>query len=379
MLRGLSFRNYKLFTDRVEVPLNRLTILIGRNGSGKTAVSRTIPLWRELSNRRGVTGNNFPTEIGSNLLASSPSGLIHRNAAHESMSLGLVDDSGFAIEFDLRSWQTLGRASSVISSVRRGDTDLSSVSAAEDIDVYPETTPGISDKTRLWDLAGADARVHLAKAFERFVHITAVRRPPERLWEVRASGGRTIDDAGAWAPYALAERESHAKKVADLYFELFGAVLTVERDTFSFRLLLDGVNINETGHGLQQVLPILSAIASIGNNEHPILAVMEEPELHLHPAAHIGVGRALVDSLRTNKRAQIIVETHSENLILAVRRAIAEKVLAADDVNIVWFDNDEESVRIRSVGVAPTGDVTNWPHGVFSEGMGEIRAIMRAR
>ncbi|OQY48068.1 MAG: hypothetical protein B6247_25630 [Candidatus Parabeggiatoa sp. nov. 2] len=53
-LTALSFENYKAFSKRESIEVRPLTILIGRNNAGKSAISR-LPLLiaRALSDSRG--------------------------------------------------------------------------------------------------------------------------------------------------------------------------------------------------------------------------------------------------------------------------------------------------------------------------------------
>jgi predicted ATPase len=140
------------------------------------------------------------------------------------------------------------------------------------------------------------------------------------------------------------------------------------------------VNFADTGVGLSQVLPILVQFArdqSSSGASTDALNIVEQPELHLHPAAHAGLADLYLSALRAS-RAKFIVETHSENFVLRLRRRIAEGLDPAL-VSLNFIEHDGVQAQIRRMPIDPRGRVENWPAGVFSEDATEVRAINTAR
>ncbi len=79
-------------------------------------------------------------------------------------------------------------------------------------------------------------------------------------------------------------------------------------------------NLKDAGFGASQVLPVLlqSLSANLGS-----LVIIEQPELHLHPAAQAILADLFVDC--ANRRGvSFMVETHSEHLLLRLERRISE-------------------------------------------------------
>jgi predicted ATPase len=140
------------------------------------------------------------------------------------------------------------------------------------------------------------------------------------------------------------------------------------------------VNFADTGVGLSQVLPILVQTArdmEAGPALHPTLNIVEQPELHLHPAAHAGLADLYLASVATG-RSRYIIETHSENFVLRVRRRIAEG-LDLSCVGLYFIEHDGVEATLNPIPIDSQGRVQNWPHGVFSEDVNEVRAISAAR
>lgn len=138
-------------------------------------------------------------------------------------------------------------------------------------------------------------------------------------------------------------------------------------------------NLAVSGQGIQQVLPVavLCCWRRLGRGEQTFLDVIEQPELHLHDAAHAPLGDLLLSAVATG-RGSVVVETHSESVVLRIRRRIAEG-LSPDKVALVYVEDTGEGSRLRPIPVRPDGEVEWWPEGVFSEAFVEVKAIRRAQ
>lgn len=130
---------------------------------------------------------------------------------------------------------------------------------------------------------------------------------------------------------------------------------------------------------MTQVLPVitLGALASLGKlGAAPILA-LEQPELHLHPRAHEHVARFLVE---VASNATVVVETHSENLLLAVQVAIASGQVAAEDVVVHWVRATEEGPSyVETIRFDRAARPSLWPQDVFAEDKALERRILELR
>jgi hypothetical protein len=207
--------------------------------------------------------------------------------------------------------------------------------------------------------------VHVASARPQIDHVYSARDPLSwTAYEVPyilASDRNLTNDVAAWITKAL--------QVGSL---------AVDPAAFAFRLTarerLTTINLANAGRGTQAVLPVVTLLKAIASSRFPCeLLSLEEPEAHLHPSAH----GALADLvIQASERAQVIVETHSENFILRLRRRIAEKSLNAQDVLLYYVDEDHGVERIH---VDQEGVATNWPRGVFESDLEEAEAIVQAK
>jgi predicted ATPase len=106
--------------------------------------------------------------------------------------------------------------------------------------------------------------------------------------------------------------------------------------------------------------------------------IIEHPEAELHPAAHGHLAELLLENLAGPARP-LVVETHSEMVLLRARRWIAEGRLPAADVLIYWVHAEPRAGSIlQKIRINKNGELDRWPDGVFIEDYEEILAIRRA-
>ena len=134
-------------------------------------------------------------------------------------------------------------------------------------------------------------------------------------------------------------------------------------------------NITETGMGIIQSLPIV--IRACAPCQNPTLITIEEPETHLHPAAHASLSELIALSIKEDANKRYLIETHSKNFILRIRRLIANKQLDVNDVALYYVSFDEENAfsTLRQVNINKNGSVDFWPSQMFDESLAETIAI----
>jgi predicted ATPase len=138
------------------------------------------------------------------------------------------------------------------------------------------------------------------------------------------------------------------------------------------------VNLSQTGTGIAQSLPLV--IRAYKPCEKETIIIIEKPESHLHPSAHAELAQLFFDSIKLDKNKKYLIETHSQNFVLRMRRLVAEGKLNPEDLAIYYVDYDEEEYEseLKRINVKEDGSVDWWPEGVFGETIIETRAIMSA-
>lgn len=117
------------------------------------------------------------------------------------------------------------------------------------------------------------------------------------------------------------------------------------------------------GFGLTQVLPIVVAALSAGKGD---LLLIENPEVHLHPAGQALMGQFLADVARAG--VQVIVETHSDHILNGIRRSVKAQRIIPDQVALHFFRPriDKEAQAI-SPQLDKSGNIDIWPDGFFDQ------------
>ena len=109
--------------------------------------------------------------------------------------------------------------------------------------------------------------------------------------------------------------------------------------------------LSEFGFGVSQVIPVLVQ----GVLMEPYTQMMvEDPETQLHPTAQLELGSYFADLWKRRKVGSII-ETHSGNILLRLRRLIAKGDLKPEDVSVAFFDNEEGKPIVKNLDIDSDG------------------------
>ena len=132
--------------------------------------------------------------------------------------------------------------------------------------------------------------------------------------------------------------------------------------------------ITDVGFGVSQILPVLVLCFYAPKGSTIIL---EQPEIHLHPAAQSALGDVLI-AARQRRGVQIIVESHSEHLLRRLQRRIAEEILPQSDLGVYFCKNNGAESSLTTLELDTYGNIKNWPEHFFGDEFGEIAAMTEA-
>lgn len=150
------------------------------------------------------------------------------------------------------------------------------------------------------------------------------------------------------------------------------------------RLVDDGKNIalapQDLGIGLSQTIPILVAAL----HARDTLVLIEQPELHIHPAMQVEMGDLFIETAREGE-LHFLIESHSEHLLLRILRRIRETTAGEvppgepecrkEDVAVYFIEPDMErkETRVTRLHITDDGDFSDpWPRGFFEERDSEL-------
>ena len=131
----------------------------------------------------------------------------------------------------------------------------------------------------------------------------------------------------------------------------------------------------DVGFGVSQVLPALVLLYYVPEGA---TVLMEQPEIHLHPAVQSGLAD-LILRVAEVRNVQIIVESHSEHLLRRLQRRVAEEQVSAEDVKLYFVSSQRGRAQAEDLRLNEYGEIENWPDSFFGDEMGEVAAIAKAR
>jgi predicted ATPase len=134
-------------------------------------------------------------------------------------------------------------------------------------------------------------------------------------------------------------------------------------------------NILDVGFGVSQVLPVVTLAYFLPRAN---TAILEEPEMHLHPLAQANLADLFVNASR-ERGSQFLIETHSEHLFRRLQLLVANGTVDGKHVRLYFIDRDEAGAAIvRHLEMDRFGRIRNWPKHFFGDAIGETERQMRA-
>jgi predicted ATPase len=197
------------------------------------------------------------------------------------------------------------------------------------------------------------------------------RRSKDKDDESTSLNGR-ID---GWLQKAEMAHSARVAAISDRHFEIRVKNFFTREDQ----------NIADVGYGHSQVIPFLAGGYALGPGS---VYIAEQPELHLHPRAQSELGDYLLELYEA--RTQVLVETHSEHLILRLQQHVAAGSIETGDIRIFYICNDiaadaatngaQADREIIPIDLDSQGQFTRpWPKGFFPEKLDESKKLAKIR
>lgn len=146
-------------------------------------------------------------------------------------------------------------------------------------------------------------------------------------------------------------------------------------------------NLTDVGFGYSQILPIIVILWDAIYNKNSknelrqyhlfsnsieddnLCIVIEQPELHLHPAMQAKIADVFIESIRLaneqNVKLSLILETHSPTIVNRLGRRISEGIINTNEMQVLLFDKEAEYSYITTTQFTDSGQIKNWPLGFF--------------
>ncbi len=415
-LTKLTFENYKAFKEPQEFRIKSITFVIGKNSSGKSVVSRLPKLLAGALASDAMSP--IQTEYDNIYFGENFRDLIHNKMEHGKVSLGATfeDDSNketvlragiqqiagtpfhFVSNFDLKSedglnfeldWEALTDEPPALQLYNIKEGNTTNEMLVEFTGILPEKFTDLGYNNIMPDDL-VSLKQEIRNAVRNIRYIGPIRGLPKLRYKYKSSRPSHPGE-NEESVYHILGLDEYAKgditeKVGSWYSEnLGGWKLDIVRSGDEFEIVLISpddpavkVNLTSVGSGMSQVLPFV--VRSFMEPEKKGgIEIFEQPELHLHPDAHGSLAELLVHTAK-KQQSRFIIETHSENMILRVRRLIVSGVIDSNDVIVYWVDDEERpGSKLKPIHIDEDGELDDWPEGVFSEDYEEMVAIRKAQ
>ncbi|MGR3184825.1 AAA family ATPase [Bacillus subtilis] len=228
---------------------------------------------------------------------------------------------------------------------------------------------------------------YIEQYFHNLQYIAPVRASAERYYRLQGISLDEIDSRGENLPMIIHNMsQAQKRKFSTWTKDYFGFHIetSISGGHTSLQLIYengDKINLADTGFGYSQILPIVLSMwkytnirkrDGFRNSNKMYTLVIEQPELHLHPAFQGKLVDTFIDVIKLCKEKdidiKIIIETHSETIINKVGYLIAKKEFESDNVNILIFNNQQNpyDTKIEKANYDTEGILERWPIGFFN-------------
>lgn len=408
---SIALSNYRSFggPDLTTLELRPITLLFGRNGAGKSSLIRSLPLIADslMPDRNELDVLNFNGRLEPFDLSFENLRWKGREETDEpGISLGLrwagdaiLQDVEWIVR-DADDWTRIVVESMNVHGqdgfsmqwrIKRGEQ----AERALTYEVMPHSPPSSETSTQSVEFHGLLPRlraetpmVHELQArLQAFassvIWLRSLRPAPARYTAWKGAVRWSLRPDGRDAPIVLwGERSDILPEVSKFYEDNLGLELRVEKElrkrevrTFMRNRSRAGLDVDlvDTGEGLSEVLPVLTALAMVRRHKErggPSILAIEEPGAYLHP----DLQRALTErvcEVASKARPCIVLETHSETVLRTVMLNVVRGDLSPEDVAMYWvWQEDNGLSKADRIQISASGKLEgNWPPGTFRQNM----------
>lgn len=369
MITQLDLQTFKCFKE-LNLPVAPLTLLSGGNASGKSTILQSLVLLNqtmrehEWSNRLYLNGNA--------MALGSVQDVVDKINARDTLGIAVHGPS------ESYHWQ-----------FRDERESMSMLVESVSVSGQPITVDGPMRYLLPHQPARAQSPA-LIQTLRRMTYLTAERVGPRELYplveiEDYVNVG-TTGEFTAGTLYQLRDAEvlpqlrrdtiNTVLHQAELWMQEFfpNCGLRVDRVekrnyvTLGLRTApdTDYHRPNNVGFGLTQVLPIIVAVLTAARGD---VLLIENPEVHLHPAGQALMGMFLARAASAG--IQIILETHSDHVLNGMRRAVKSEIVTPENVFLYFFNAryslNDTTAQVMNPLLDRHGNVDRWPAGFFDQ------------
>lgn len=383
MIKRLSIRNFKCFHE-ISIPLKPLTILSGGNGVGKSSVVQALLIMRQTADQMKQFASLEGVRVGPRIKLNEE----YRMDLGNTTTLTNAD-----IESDTIVFAASGDKSCSESTIHL---------AYEASTTTPSTSMPCTDGySRLKKILSNPRQLPIFTP--EFHYIVAERVGPRDLQPVADQSFISTGFAGEYTAYAIAEAEAQNFEVGgerqlkegtpvfrtqleawmgslvpgiQFYTRTFSDFNKVQMQVGRQGSKAPPLPPANTGFGISYALPVIVSglLASKGS-----MLIVENPEAHLHPAAQSAIGVFLATVAASG--VQVIVETHSENVLNGVRLAALHGRISHEAAQFLFLSHSTEGGQpeVHAIAMNMEAELDEWPSGFFDQQSADLMEMVKVR
>ena len=382
-LTSVTIENFKCIGDAVTIPIRPITLLFGKNSSGKSTVLQALHYFQdffsvsphlEMSGGYNINLRNFPS-------------LVHRHELDREIRIRIeVSDSvnwgceavisrkeeqgGYPMlsffSDGKEMWHLVPETEIKKPSEKKGIANARYEAIAHLLGIeetlFKKKHQKILTGYELIDRVDREMKdiieeISNVNTVSRMLHLGSFRelpKGPHDYHKPRTSDAtepelldrlrRWEKGLGAWD--ALAQDPKLVKKTNHYMQDILKLGYTINPPKSNGEFQLHDANNNidvglaDVGVGIAQIIPVVvgalddrsqgwtyrrtdGRIIPLDNRQSREIFAVEQPELHVHPAVQVALGDVFIDGIKNSNRTMLI-ETHSEHLLLRLLRRVRE-------------------------------------------------------
>jgi hypothetical protein len=402
-----SLANVRSYKDETSIELSRINLIFGANSAGKSTLSKSIMALAELRDPRsfkdlvsarsrflgplrGNRVNLFEAALGSSMESLSYSG--SSDALYCSVSvedLAYSDISDFKVELRLRPSKTqpfisVKLLTDGVPLAEWSARDGTITPAGKTVVEYIRSELGIKKSTSESLLGSLEKMSASANSLspESFTAADLVR---DVLAEGLGESPRYTRDT---APAGEIKRmRSASSDVNRLIREMGSTIRVANPRAESEYQLFDEANglvlgLDQVGSGTGQMVAVANRISRastksaeykrFGSGRYP-LALIQEPEAHLHPRKQADIGEVICRQAITHPM-RLLIETHSDALLFRCLKLIRRGTIDHDAMRVIYVEQAQDGTSTaRNLRIGEDGALVDpFPVGFLDWGLEDL-------
>ncbi len=345
-LKAFRVIGFKAFQDSGWIELNRITLLLGENSAGKSALYQVLSLLK-IAYDGLLQEKRFTNLAALEDYVGDFDAICNKQSEKKEIKIcfrfqHVAETLEYSVCLVESKEHKFGRVSKVSCKIQHIEWDLLAFYQSLNL-FFLEAKENVKVPQNVRNLV-ANIMTSLRIFVKTFQTMGAHRVRPTRLMQLSGGMAEAVgyDGYNAYEMlYAMAELQNKPTEMVNNWLAKFGYsyrwnMVGMNRGEFLLKDLKTNVesNIVDNGFGISQSLPLVLMMEELKDG----MILVDSPEAFLQTDMQSEMGDCLVDG---TSRGRVLVETGSEYLTLRIRRRIAEGLIRCEEVSVYFVEENE--------------------------------------